>query len=105
MINPEAAQGIPFVNEWVELAKPAVARAHVHDHGQDRNADVEHETVKLSVERLLQYPFIAERVKEKKLAVDGTRFAIATGKLELLDQSTGKFTEVDKPGFWAQLFG
>jgi carbonic anhydrase len=104
-INPEAAHGIPFVNEWVELAKPALARAHVHEHGQDKNGDVEYETVKLSVERLLQYPFIAERVKEKKLAVDGTRFNIATGKLELLDQHTGKFAEVDKPGFWGRMFG
>jgi carbonic anhydrase len=104
-INPESARDIPFVNEWVELAKPAVAHAHVHEHGQDRNSDVERETVKLSVERLLQYPFIAERVKEKKLAVDGTRFGIATGKLELLDQHTGKFNEVDKPGFWERLFG
>src|SRR6202012_3909487 len=65
-IDPEAAHGIPFGNEWVELAKPAIAHAPVHEHGQDKNADVERETVKLSVERLLQYPFIAERVKEKK---------------------------------------
>jgi carbonic anhydrase len=104
-LNPEAARDIPFVNEWVELAKPAVAHAHIHEHGQDKNADAERETVKLSVERLLAYPFIAERVKEKKLAVDGTRFNIATGKLELLDQHTGKFTEIAKPGIWEQMFG
>ncbi len=104
-VNPQIAHGIPFVNEWVELAKPALARAHAHDHGHDKNEDVERETVKLSVERLLQYPFIVERVKEKKLAVDGTRFNIATGKLELLDQHSGKFIEVDKPGFWSRLFG
>lgn len=104
-INPKAAEDLPFVNEWVEIAKPALAHAHVHEHAHNPNEDVERETVKLSVERLLAYPFIAERVKEKKIAVDGTRFAIATGKLELLDQKTGKFEEVDKPGFWGTLFG
>jgi carbonic anhydrase len=104
-INPEAAHGIPFVNEWVQLAKPAVDRAYGHDHDHGKNTAVEQETVKLSVERLLQYPFIAERVKEKRLAVDGTRFNIATGKLELLDRRTGKFEEVDKPTFWSRLFG
>ena len=104
-INPETARGIPFVNEWVELAKPAIAHAHQHGHGPNHNEDVERETVKLSVERLKNYPFIAERMKEKKLAVDGMRFAIATGKLELLDQNTGMFKDVDKPGFWSQLFG
>jgi len=104
-IDPHAAHGIPFVGEWVELAKPAVERAHAHDHGQSNATEVEHETVKLSVERLLKYPFIAERVKEGRLAVDGTRFNIATGILEVLDQATGKFEEIDKPGFWSLLFG
>ena len=105
VIDPHAAHDIPFVGEWVELAKPAVERAQAHDNGHSTPADVERETVKLSVERLLQYPFIAERVKEKKLAVDGARFAIATGKLEFLDQHTGKFVEIDKPGIWQTLFG
>ncbi|HUB84136.1 MAG TPA: carbonic anhydrase [Rhizomicrobium sp.] len=104
-LHPETAHGIPFVAEWVELAKPAVAHAHVHEHGQDKNADAERETVKLSVERLKEYPFIAERLREKKIAVDGTRFNIATGKLELLDQHTGKFNEIAKPGILEQLFG
>jgi carbonic anhydrase len=111
-INPEAAHGIPFVAEWVELAKPAVeaaqAHGHSHDHsldkGLDKNRAVEHEAVKLSVERLLQYPFIAERVKAGKLQVDGTRFNIATGILELLDQPSGTFKQIDKPGWWSWLF-
>src|SRR6201985_3499334 len=85
-IDPSAAHGVPFVNEWVELAKPAgeAAKAHGRDHdhsndkGLDKNRAVEHEAVKLSVERLLAYPFIAERVKDGKLQVDGTRFNIAT---------------------------
>ena len=103
-VNPKVAEGVPFVNEWVQIAKPALAHAHVHEHAHNPNEDVERETVKLSVERLLQYPFISERVKEKKLAVDGTRFAIATGKLELLNQHTGKFEEIDKPSWWSWLF-
>lgn len=97
-IDPHAAHGIPFVNEWVELAKPAVAHAHVHE-GQDKNSDVERETVKLSVQRLLDYPFIAERVKAGTLQVDGTRFGIANGVLELLDQSTGQFAPVKTARF------
>src|ERR1700744_1296881 len=110
-IDPQAAHGGPFVNEWVELAKPAVEAAkshHDHDHsldkGLDKNRAVEHEAVKLSVQRLLAYPFIAERVKAGKLQVDGTRFNIATGILELLDQHAGTFKQVDKPSWWSWLF-
>src|ERR1700742_1205948 len=111
-IDPSAAHGVPFVNEWVELAKPAVeaAKAHGHNHdasldkGLDKNHAVEHEAVKLSVSRLLAYPFIAERVEAGKLQVDGTRFNIATGILELLDQHSGTFKQIDKPSWWSWLF-
>lgn len=109
-IDPSAAHDIPFVNDWMELAKPAVEAAHAHDHahehsndkGLDKNRVVEHEAVKLSVSRLLAYPFIAERVREGKLAVDGTRFNIATGILELLDQKSGKFEVVKPKKSWWQ---
>jgi carbonic anhydrase len=98
-IDPTAATGVPYVNEWVELAKPAVDEArghghHHHGHGPEQNADVEREAVKLSVKRLLDYPFIAERVKAGSLQVDGARFGIASGVLELLDQKSGKFEPV-----------
>jgi carbonic anhydrase len=109
-IDPHAAHGVPFVSEWVELAKPAVdaaqAHGHAHEHsndkGLDKNRIVEHEAVKLSVSRLLAYPFIAERVKEGKLAVDGARFNIATGILELLDQKSGRFEVVKAKKSWWQ---
>jgi carbonic anhydrase len=97
-INPESAKGIPYVGEWVALAKPAVEKCYAHDPGHD-TADIERETVKLSVSRLLQYPFIAERVKAGALQVDGTRFGIADGMLELLDQKTGNFEPVKTKRF------
>ncbi len=101
-IDPHAAHGVPYVSEWVELAKPAVAAAqgHAHGHGLDKNQATEREAVKLSVKRLLDYPFIAERVKAGNLAVDGMRFNIATGVLELLDQKTGEFHPIKTKRAW-----
>ncbi|HXC53795.1 MAG TPA: carbonic anhydrase [Rhizomicrobium sp.] len=101
-IDPGAAHGVPYVAEWVELAKPAVerARGQPHGHGLDKNQATEREAVKLSVRRLLDYPFIAERVKAGQLAVDGMRFNIATGVLELLDQKTGQFAAVKTRRSW-----
>jgi carbonic anhydrase len=98
-IDPQAAHGVPYVSEWVDLAKPAVAAAHgqPHGHGLDKNQATEREAVKLSIKRLLEYPFIAERMKHDHLAVDGTRFNIATGVLELLDQKTGHFHPAIRP--------
>lgn len=101
-IDPTAAAGVPYVNEWVELARPAVeaAHGHAHGHGLDKNQATEREAVKLSVRRLLDYPFIAERVKAGSLAVDGARFNIATGVLELLDQKSGQFHAVKTRSGW-----
>lgn len=98
-IDPQSASGIPYVNDWVALAQPAVERAHAHPHDHG-STSVERETVKLSVERLLQYPFIEERVKAGTLQVNGTRFGIADGILELLDQKTGQFAPVKPKRSW-----
>jgi carbonic anhydrase len=101
-IDPNAAKDVPYVNEWVELARPAVEAAHgqPHGHGLDQNQATEREAVKLSVRRLRDYPFIAERVRAGKLAVDGMRFNISTGVLELLDQKTGQFNAIKTKRSW-----
>ena len=103
-LNPESARGIPFVSEWVSLMKPAVEGVACEPDGTDPCPNVERNTVKLSVERLMGYPFIAERVAAGKLAVDGARFNIANGVLELLDKKTGKFSEPER-GLLSKLFG
>jgi carbonic anhydrase len=43
------------------------------------------------------YPFIAERVKAGTLEVDGARFGIADGVLELMDPKSGKFAPLVSP--------
>src|ERR1700749_86080 len=101
-IDPSAAHGVPYVNEWVELAKPAceAAHGHAHGHGLDKNQATEREAVKLAVKLRLDYPFFAERVKAGNLAVDGMRFNIATGVLELLDQKSGEFHPIKTKRSW-----
>ena len=40
----------------------------------------------------MEFPFVAERVKAGRLELNGARFGIADGKLELLDKASEKFT-------------
>jgi len=56
---------------------------------------MERDCVRLSLERLMTFPFVAERVRAGKLQLDGGRFGIADGKLELLDRKSGSFVTVD----------
>lgn len=85
----KAAADTPFLGSWIKLLEPAAEKCHDRD-----QPDFERETVKLSLERLMSFPFVAERVKAKSLSLVGMRFGIADGKLELLDPASGKFETV-----------
>jgi carbonic anhydrase len=98
-IDHSTAHGVPFVTEWVSLLQPAIDKVPACEPGPDGCAEVERETVRLSVERLLEYPFIAERVGRGELVVDGARFGIRTGMLEILNQKTGEFVPIRRPLF------
>lgn len=93
-LDPKFGDDIPFVKSWIDLLAPAVARAgHAKDEAA-RHIALERDTVRLSMERLMDYPFIAERVRAGKLEINGARFGIADGKLEMFDAKTDAFVAV-----------
>jgi carbonic anhydrase len=79
----------PFLGSWIKLLEPAAKKCEHRD-----QPDFERETVKLSLERLMSFPFIAERVNAGSLSLVGMRFGIADGKLELLDTASGEFETI-----------
>jgi carbonic anhydrase len=88
-LDDSIAEGVPFLSAWVDLLKPAVARLP-HD-ARDAHTLLEQAGVRLSLERLMEFPFVAERVKAGLIELNGARFGIADGKLELLDRETDMF--------------
>jgi carbonic anhydrase len=89
-LDHSIADGVPFLKSWIDLLEPAVKALPAHDH-----TALERETVKLSLARLMEFPFIAERVGGGALKLHGARFGIADGKLEMLDSKTGEFVPID----------
>lgn len=87
--NIASAHDTPFLGPWIKLLEPAAEMCRHSD-----QADFERETVKLSLERLKTFPFIAERVKQGKIALAGARFGIADGKLEVLLPGRSSFEQV-----------
>ncbi|MDX2274704.1 MAG: carbonic anhydrase [Hyphomonadaceae bacterium] len=86
------AQPTTFVDHWVGLLDPAKERiAHVHD---DRQTALEYESVKVTMENLRTFPFVAERVAAGDLRVYGARYGVADGGLELYDPAKDAFTPV-----------
>lgn len=80
-----APAGSVFLEGWVHLLDEAKARA-----GADQGA-LELESIKVSLARLMTFPFVAEAVAAGRLTLQGARFSIFDGKLEVLDAKSGRF--------------
>jgi carbonic anhydrase len=93
-LDGKLVAGVPFLGHWIELLEPALEHsAHIRD-SHERHVAMERDCVRLSLDNLMTFPFVAERVKAGTLALHGARFGIANGELELLDPKTGEFIAV-----------
>jgi carbonic anhydrase len=94
-LDGKLAAGIPFLSAWIGLLAPALEHsAHIHDRAA-RHLAMERDCIRLSLENLMTFPFVAERVKAGNVVLNGARFGIADGKLEVLDKSSGDFLAIE----------
>ncbi|MGD0866403.1 MAG: carbonic anhydrase [Rhizomicrobium sp.] len=93
-LDKSIGDDVPFLRSWIDLLAPAVERVRGATSEAARNVALERDTVRLSMERLMTYPFIAERVHAGTLEINGARFGIADGKLEIFDRATDSFVAV-----------
>jgi len=94
-LNQDLTAGIPFLKEWIELLDPAWVHSKDLTDSGARHEAMERDCIRLSLERLLTFPFVEERFASGALAIHGARFGIADGKLEILDPKTDTFVAVD----------
>jgi carbonic anhydrase len=79
-----------FVAPWMSIARPACARAMRFPPGEGRRLVCEHEVIKVSLNNLMTFPWIAERVTAGELTLHGAWFDIRIGVLMIL-QPDGTF--------------
>jgi carbonic anhydrase len=87
-LNDEALDATEFLRPWIGLMAPARARCLAC---ADPQTALERESIKLSLERLLTFPFVASAVAEGALSLEGARFGIENGLLELYDREIDAF--------------
>jgi carbonic anhydrase len=82
-----------FIADWVRMLRGARDRVLAHHAELDRAAflEMEREAVKVSLENLRTFPWIAEREAAGTLKLHGAHFAIAEGRLYILDEAEGDF--------------
>ncbi len=84
MVLGAPPQARDFVASWVEIAKPAVSA----DGDEATRLDkTEVAVVRLSLANLMTFPWVADAVREGRLALRGFRFDIHTGVLSLVDDA------------------
>jgi carbonic anhydrase len=87
--------GADFVKHWMEIATKARERAMIMAEGDVEAAQTlcEHEAVKISLEHLMTFPWLRERIDGGDLKLHGWYFGIESGELLRLDKD-GKFRAV-----------
>jgi len=81
-----------FLGPWMRIAEPARQRALACTTA-DLQTACEHEAVKVSLENLLTFPWVAERMNTARLRLHGAIFDIRSGVLSVL-QPDGRFAPV-----------
>ncbi len=79
-----------FIGKWVSLVGQAEDKAG--DPGApDYLTKLEHAVVVQSMENLLTFPFVKERVDDGRLEIHGAHFGVASGSLLVRDPQSGVF--------------
>jgi carbonic anhydrase len=93
LLHGAPAEASDFVGRWVNIAERAKLRA-LHFPPDKRQDYCERESVRLSLENLMTFPWVREPVADGKLALHGCFFDIRSGVLEKLGDD-GSFRPVD----------
>ncbi len=87
---PEASD---FIAQWIAIAAPAKQRTLAQANPSEWQLRCEQETVKLTLDNLLTFPWIKQRVSAGRLRLHGAHFDIRSGELSLFG-SGGTFAVV-----------
>ncbi len=85
--------GDTFVDEWMSIITEARDQV-IADAPANPQKALELGAIKLSIENLRSFPFIAEREKRGEIKLHGAWYAIGEASLFTLDEATGAFEPV-----------
>ncbi len=84
LMTPESIAGETYIQDWVSIASPALERLQAMTGDEDektRSRRCEEGAVLISLDNLLSYPWIAERVKNGQLKLHALYYDLSEGNL------------------------
>jgi carbonic anhydrase len=81
--------GAEHLNRWLDEAREAALDAPP---SEEVFVKTEQRCVLIGIDRLLRYPFVAERVADGRLSLHGLYYIIERGEVLILDYARGQFS-------------
>lgn len=92
---PEMEEDTSFVGRWMDILRPGYERAlAVSSDEAAQIKELERQSVMVSLENLMTFPFVRERVEAEDLALHGVSVDIKTGRMTQFDPVQNKFIDV-----------
>ncbi|MEM1130728.1 MAG: carbonic anhydrase, partial [Pseudomonadota bacterium] len=91
---PELEEKESFVGRWMDILRPGFERVKDLGEPDEVKRALEKQTVVVSLENLLGFPFVAEAVAAENLMLHGIWMDIATGEMESYDPATEAFVQL-----------
>jgi len=88
---PELEEKTSFVGQWLEILRPGYERVQGMDDPTAQLSALERQTVVVSLDNLMSFPFVAERVAAGTLSLHGLWHDIGSGGLEQYDAVEDRF--------------
>jgi len=92
---PDLLKSTSFVGRWINILRPTYEKVVVEGGTEDEQVKkLEQKGILTSIDNLMSFPFIAERVKAKKLSLHGVILDIGEGTIKQFDESSNCFVPV-----------
>ena len=80
-----------FINKWLSILLPAYNKIQKNVSEQEQQNQLEKESIKISINNLLSFPFLKKAIDENKLSIHGLIHDIGSGNLQFLNPVTDNF--------------
>lgn len=91
---PELEKPNSFVGRWMDILRPGYDLVKDENNPTDQARALEKRSVVISLENLMTFPFVCERVETGALSLHGLWTGIGEGALEEYDVDSGQFRPV-----------
>jgi len=91
---PQLEEQTNFVGRWMDNLRPGYERVKNMERGPEQSLALEKVAVLVSLENLMTFPFVAERVNAGNLTLHGLWYDIRDGVVESYNAETDRFETV-----------